>query len=117
MSQPLSPKEAQRLNELRERADLTSHQAAELSDLLARADAHETALLTPHTRALEAENQSREAENRRLVALVERRQRLANQLAQSLQMARAERRAIDLELQSILQTPAENRSNLAGDRR
>ena len=117
MSQPLTKQETQRANELRARSNLSAQEVAELNELLLRADAHEAEQLAPHTRAVESENQVRESENQRLAALVERRQRLVNQLAESLQMARAERHAIDLELQSILHAPAENSSTLAGDRR
>ncbi len=118
MSQSLTKQEMQRANQLRARDNLNPPEAAELNELLPRADSHEAELLAPHTRALQAQNEARAAENRQLAALVERRQRLANQLAEALQTARAERRAIDLELQSILQAPAaENSSTLAGANR
>lgn len=112
-SLPLMPEEWQRLRELREGVSLTHAELAELEQLLERADAHEAAVLAPQTENLRAENEANDAYNRQLEALLERRRQLTVSLKTALETARAERFAIDRELQSLLQ----NGEVLSGARR
>ena len=83
---------------------LTVAEAQELAALLTKADAAEVAQTAPSLAILQQQAQDTAQQNRALEALIERRERLAARLAALLDEARAEQRAIDSEVQRILQT-------------
>lgn len=115
MTNPLSPAQWQRLRELRAGSELTSAQSADLEGLLAQADAYEAAILAPRNRVLEEETLALKKQNQQLASLVERRRKLVNRLATTLEAARAEQSAIDRELQQLL--PSEKDAALIGTSR
>ena len=95
-------KQKTRLKELRGKQNLSNAENAELSELLAQADAEETALLAPSWAKMERETAEITRQNAALRSLVERRKALAARLRRQLGEAQAESRAINAERDRVL---------------
>jgi hypothetical protein len=93
----------QRLQELRERqSGLTEAERAELAGLLKELEAAEAAYLRPATERLRAEREILEKQNRTLEVLAHRKEGLLRRLRDFLAEAKAERHAIERELDAVL---------------
>jgi hypothetical protein len=93
----------ERLQQLRERQSaLNEAERDELAGLLKELEDAEAAYLGPATDHLRAEREIVEKQNRTLELLVRRRENLLHRLGDFLAEAKAERRAIERELDAVL---------------
>jgi hypothetical protein len=93
----------QRFEQLRQReGHLSEAEQAELAALIGELQAAEARYLNQATERMRQERDTMEAQNRSLADLVRRKQALAQRLGSVLVEARAEQRAIESELASVL---------------
>jgi small-conductance mechanosensitive channel len=90
------------LRHLEEEGVLTEAEQAELERMVAEIEAAEAAYLAPGTERLRAERAQIAAKNAALQELIRRKEELVQRLEKMLDEVKAERRAIDEELERIL---------------